>query len=83
LQTIALAGRPLAYRVQEYNPVLVLYRLQMHVFYGCFFSSQLRQLEIVSGKQSVGSDVPGQVDGAGRGQRQAVIRAGAAADFVQ
>ena len=83
LQTITLAGRPFAHRVQEDNPVLVFYRLQMHVFHGFLFAGQLRQLEIVGGKQRVCSNVPGQVDGAGRGQGQAVIRAGSAADFIQ
>ena len=45
-------------------------------------SGEPGQFEIMGRKQGVGTDAAGEVDGTGPGQRQAVVSAGAAADFV-
>ena len=82
LQAITLAGGAVVNGMQEDDGVLVFGGGQVHVDGMVELVRQLRQFEVVGGKQGVTADFPGQVLCGGPGQGQAIKGAGAAADLV-
>ncbi len=82
LQTVALIRRTFAHRVQEHDAVSVLDRREMHIGRMRKFGGQLRQLEVMRGEQRMTAVVREQMPRDGPGQREAVERRRAAADFV-
>ncbi|MNV30376.1 hypothetical protein D3C71_1216400 [compost metagenome] len=82
LDPVAAAGRAGLDLVQEDDVGAALGGAHMHVDRVARLGGQLRQLEIVRGKQREGAGLVVQVRGNAAGQRQAVERAGAPADLV-
>src|SRR5512137_680949 len=82
LESVALVGGPFLHRVQEYERIAVLGRVEMHVLAGRQFLGEGGQLEVVGGEERVGTDLAADVSCTGPGERQAVVGAGAAADLV-
>ncbi len=82
LQAVGAAGRSLLHRMHEGDGVAVLDRVQMDVSQPLNQLRQPGQLEVVGGKQGVGANLARQLLGAGPRQREAVVGAGTAANFV-
>ena len=68
--------------MQEHQLVAVLGGVEVHVVHAVDLVGQRGQLEIVRREQRERVHAPGDVAGAGPGQRQAVVGAGPAADLV-
>ncbi len=82
LQAVGAAGRPLLYRVHKGDGVAVLHRIQVDVGQPAHQLRQAGQLEVVGGEQGVGANLARQLFGTGPRQREAVVGAGTAANFV-
>ena len=68
--------------IKEDDLVVVFYRVQVCVLHRIHEFRQGGQFEVMGGEQGKGPDVVRQVSGAGPGQGQPVVSAGAAADLV-
>ena len=68
--------------IKEDDLVVVFYRVQVRVLHCIHDFRQGRKFEVMGGEQGKSPDVVCQVSGAGPGQGQPVVSAGAAADLV-